>query len=144
MVYHVPGYLYLKRDSTIMRTSRTIPGDMPFPLRTLQSLRIARDPPRAIAIREQSSRARATRAFGIENGSTDQTLYTPHMALKRMDNVGIVVEDLEETIDFFRELGLKLEGRATIEGEWAGCVTGMGDQRVEIAMMRTPDGHGRK
>ena len=66
------------------------------------------------------------------------------MALKRMDNVGIVVEDLEETIDFFRELGLKLEGRATIEGEWAGCVTGMGDQRVEIAMMRTPDGHGRK
>src|ERR671918_1726298 len=65
------------------------------------------------------------------------------MALKRMDNVGIVVEDLEGTIDFFRELGLELEGRATIEGEWAGRVTGLGDQRVEIAMMRTPDGHSR-
>lgn len=65
------------------------------------------------------------------------------MALKRMDNVGIVVEDLEATIDFFRELGLALEGRATIEGEWAGRVTGLGDQRVEIAMMRTPDGHSR-
>src|SRR6476619_7500741 len=65
------------------------------------------------------------------------------MALKRMDNVGIVVNDLEATIDFFRELGLDLEGRATVEGEWAGRVTGLGDQRVEIAMMRTPDGHGR-
>ena len=65
------------------------------------------------------------------------------MALKRMDNVGIVVDDLGETIDFFRELGLELEGRATIEGEWAGRVTGLGDQRVEIAVMRTPDGHGR-
>ena len=65
------------------------------------------------------------------------------MALKRMDNVGIVVDDLRGTIDFFRELGLELEGRVTIEGEWAGRVTGLGDQRVEIAMMRTPDGHGR-
>src|SRR4051812_5729992 len=65
------------------------------------------------------------------------------MAVKRMDNVGIVVEDLEETIAFFRDLGLELEGRATIEGEWAGRVTGLGDQRVEIAMMRTPDGHSR-
>ena len=65
------------------------------------------------------------------------------MALKRMDNVGIVVDDLEAAIAFFRELGLDLEGRATIEGEWAGRVTGLGDQRVEIAMMRTPDGHGR-
>ena len=65
------------------------------------------------------------------------------MALKRMDNVGIVVDDLGGTIDFFRELGLELEGRAMIEGEWAGRVTGLGDQRVEIAMMRTPDGHGR-
>src|ERR671911_1728814 len=65
------------------------------------------------------------------------------MALKRMDNVGIVVDDLAATIDFFRELGLDLEGQATIEGEWAGRVTGLGDQRVEIAMMRTPDGHGR-
>ncbi|MGC4054730.1 MAG: VOC family protein [Paludibaculum sp.] len=65
------------------------------------------------------------------------------MALKRMDNVGIVVEDLGGAIDFFRELGLDLEGRALIEGEWAGRVTGLSDQRVEIAMMRTPDGHSR-
>ena len=65
------------------------------------------------------------------------------MALKRMDNVGIVVDDLAAAIEFFLELGLELEGRATIEGEWAGRVTGLGDQRVEIAMMRTPDGHGR-
>ena len=65
------------------------------------------------------------------------------MAVKRMDNVGIVVEDLAATIEFFRELGLELEGRTTIEGEWAGSVTGLGDQRVEIAMMRTPDGHSR-
>ena len=61
----------------------------------------------------------------------------------RMDNVGIVVEDLAEAIDFFRELGLELDGRGLVEGEWAGQVTGLGDQRVEIAMMRTPDGHGR-
>src|SRR6188474_2272157 len=65
------------------------------------------------------------------------------MALKRMDNVGIVVDDLAAAIEFFRELGLELEGRATIQGEWAGRVTGLGNQRVEIAMMRTPDGHGR-
>src|ERR687891_2652632 len=65
------------------------------------------------------------------------------MAVKRMDNVGIVVEDLDATIEFFRELGLELEGRAMVEGEWAGRVTGLGDQRVETAMMRTPDGHGR-
>ncbi|WP_434723001.1 VOC family protein [Mesorhizobium sp. RIZ17] len=65
------------------------------------------------------------------------------MALKRMDNIGIVVEDLDATIDFFRELGLEFEGRAMIQGEWAGRVTGLGDQHVEIAMMRTPDGHSR-
>jgi catechol 2,3-dioxygenase-like lactoylglutathione lyase family enzyme len=65
------------------------------------------------------------------------------MALKRMDNVGIVVDDLGGAIDFFRELGLALEGRTMIEGEWAGRVTGLVDQRVEIAMMRTPDGHSR-
>lgn len=65
------------------------------------------------------------------------------MAIKRMDNVGIVVEDLDATIDFFLDLGLELEGRAMIEGEWAGRVTGLGDQHVEIAMMRTPDGHSR-
>ena len=60
-----------------------------------------------------------------------------------MDNVGIVVESLDAAVSFFAELGLELEGQATIEGEWAGRVTGLGDQRVEIAMMRTPDGHGR-
>jgi len=65
------------------------------------------------------------------------------MAIKWMDNVGIVVDDLDVTIDFFRELGLELEGRATIEGEWAGRVTGLGNQHVEIAMMCTPDGHSR-
>lgn len=61
----------------------------------------------------------------------------------RMDNVGIVVEDLGATIEFFQELGLELEMRTMIEGEWAGRVTGLGNQRVEVAMMRTPDGHGR-
>ena len=60
-----------------------------------------------------------------------------------MDNVGIVVESLDEAIAFFAELGLTLEGRATVEGEWAGRVTGLGNQRVEIAMMVTPDGHSR-
>ena len=60
-----------------------------------------------------------------------------------MDNVGIVVDDLAATIEFFRELGLELEGRAMVEEEWAGRVTGLGDQRVEMAMMRTPDGHSR-
>jgi catechol 2,3-dioxygenase-like lactoylglutathione lyase family enzyme len=60
-----------------------------------------------------------------------------------MDNVGIVVESLDTAISFFTELGLKLEGRATVEGEWAGRVTGLGTQRVEIAMMVTPDGHSR-
>ena len=65
------------------------------------------------------------------------------MALKRMDNVGIVVEDLDAAIGFFEELGLSLEGRAPIEGDWAGDVTGLRGQRVEIAMLRTPDGHSR-
>src|SRR5215475_10624618 len=63
--------------------------------------------------------------------------------LLRMDNEGIVVESLDNAIPFFEELGLKLEGRAMIEGEWAGKVTGLGDQSVEIAMMVTPDGHSR-
>jgi len=63
--------------------------------------------------------------------------------LLRMDNVGIVVESLDKAISFFTEVGLKLEGRATIEGEWAGRVTGLSSQRVEIAMMVTPDGHSR-
>ena len=65
------------------------------------------------------------------------------MALKRMDNMGIVVEDLGAAIEFFRELGLELEGQGMVEGEWAGRVTGLGDQRVEVAMMRTPDGYNR-
>ncbi|CAN7719089.1 VOC family protein [Paenibacillus sp. LjRoot153] len=63
--------------------------------------------------------------------------------LLRMDNVGIVVESLDNAISFFEEIGLKLEGRATVEGEWAGRVTGLGSQCVEIAMMITPDGHSR-
>lgn len=61
----------------------------------------------------------------------------------RMDNIGIVVEDLAPAIAFFEELGLELEGTSEIEGEWAGRVTGLGHQRVEIAMLRTPDGHSR-
>jgi len=65
------------------------------------------------------------------------------MTVRRMDNVGIVVESLDTAISFFVELGLKLEGRATIEGEWAGRVTGLGNQHVEVAMMVTPDGHSR-
>ncbi|SEQ42795.1 methylmalonyl-CoA epimerase [Devosia sp. YR412] len=65
------------------------------------------------------------------------------MAVKRMDNVGIAVEDLDATVDFFLELGLTLEGRAMIEGDWSGRVTGLHGQRVEIAMMVTPDGHSR-
>ena len=65
------------------------------------------------------------------------------MTVKRMDNVGIVVEDLDAAIEFFAELGLELEGRAPVEGSWADGVTGLRDMRVEIAMMRTPDGHSR-
>lgn len=68
---------------------------------------------------------------------------TDQSSLLRMDNIGIVVESLDEVIAFFTELGLRLEGRAMIEGEWAGRVTGLGDQQVEIAMMVTPDGHGK-
>jgi catechol 2,3-dioxygenase-like lactoylglutathione lyase family enzyme len=65
------------------------------------------------------------------------------MTVKRMDNIGIVVESLDVAISFFTELGLELEGRGAIDGEWAGRVTGLGEQRVEMAMMRTPDGHSR-
>ncbi len=65
------------------------------------------------------------------------------MTIKRMDNVGVVVESIDEAISFFTELGLNLEGRAMVEGEWAGRVTGLGNQQVEIAMMVTPDGHSR-
>ena len=65
------------------------------------------------------------------------------MTVKRMDNVGIVVESLDAAVAFFEELGLELQGRAMIEGEWAGRITGLGNQKVEIAMMVTPDGHSR-
>ena len=65
------------------------------------------------------------------------------MTLKGMDNMGIVVESLDATVAFFTELGTRLEGRAMIDGEWAGRITGLGNQRVEIAMMVTPDGHSR-
>ena len=65
------------------------------------------------------------------------------MTVKRMDNIGIVVADLDAAIELFSELGLNLEGRMLIEGDWAGRVTGVRDQRVEIAMMRTPDAHSR-
>ena len=65
------------------------------------------------------------------------------MTIKRMDNVGIVVDDLDEAVAFFTALGLELEGTGDIEGAWAGRVTGLGDQHVEVAMMRTPDGHSR-
>mgnify|MGYP002623728409 CR=1 FL=1 len=65
------------------------------------------------------------------------------MTLIRMDNVGIVVESLDSAISFFTELGLKLEGRATVEGEWAGRVTGLGSTRFRLAMMLTPDAHRR-
>jgi catechol 2,3-dioxygenase-like lactoylglutathione lyase family enzyme len=65
------------------------------------------------------------------------------MTVERMDNVGIVVESLDDAVAFFTELGLELEGRTTIDGEWSGRVTGVRGQRVEIAMMRMPDGHGR-
>jgi len=65
------------------------------------------------------------------------------MTVKRMDNVGIVVEDLDSAIEFFTELGLELEGRAPVAGKWADGVTGLRDMRVEIAMLRTPDGHSR-
>ena len=65
------------------------------------------------------------------------------MAVNRMDNVGIVVENLDTAIEFFTEPGLRLEGRTMVEGEWAGRITGLGTQRVEVAMMVTPDGHSR-
>lgn len=60
-----------------------------------------------------------------------------------MNNVGIVVKSLDDAVSFFTEIGLTLEGRAMIEGEWAGRVTGLGNQSVEVAMMVTPDGHSR-
>lgn len=84
-------------------------------------------------------RYRPVRSIAIA-GETD---VMTRSTLLRMDNIGIVVESLDEAVAFFTELGLTLEGRATVEGEWAGRITGLGDQRVEIAMMVTPDGHSR-
>lgn len=63
--------------------------------------------------------------------------------LLEMNNVGIVVENLDNAISFFTEIGLQFEGRGMVEGEWAGQVTGLGNQSVEVAMMVTPDGHSR-
>lgn len=80
---------------------------------------------------------------GIETIANKMNKDMPEDRLIRMDNVGIVVESLDDAITFFTEIGLKLEGRANIEGEWAGRVTGLGDQKVEIAMMVTPDGHSK-
>src|SRR5688572_26869192 len=77
---------------------------------------------------------------GISFGTS---AYGASMTVKRMDNVGIVVEDIDAAIEFFTELGLELEGRAPIQGDWADGVTGLRDMRVEIAMMRTPDRHSR-
>src|ERR1051325_2718524 len=77
------------------------------------------------------------------NGLRDEERRTTAMTVQRMDNVGIVVESLDVAISFFSELGLELEGRATVDGEWAERVTGLHPMRVEIAMMRTPDGHSR-
>jgi catechol 2,3-dioxygenase-like lactoylglutathione lyase family enzyme len=74
---------------------------------------------------------------------SDNRTKVGRVTVQRMDNVGIVVESLDAAISFFAELGLELEGRAMIEGDWSGRVTGLRDQRVEIAMMRTPDGHSR-
>ena len=81
--------------------------------------------------------------FNVNDTLPSRLFQQPYMTLTRMDNVGIVVESLDAAISFFTELGMTLEGRATIEGEWAGRVTGLGDQHVEIAMMVTPDGHSR-
>jgi catechol 2,3-dioxygenase-like lactoylglutathione lyase family enzyme len=90
---------------------------------------------------EHADTAPFTFVDGVDKAINRTTV--ARVTLQRMDNVGIVVESLDSAISFFAELGLELEGRATIEGEWAGRVTGLGDQRVEIAMMRTPDGHSR-
>jgi catechol 2,3-dioxygenase-like lactoylglutathione lyase family enzyme len=94
--------------------------------------------------------ASAARTVGRVSGrvvrwacQSDSRTRVGRLTHQRMDNVGIVVESHDAAISFVTELGLELEGRAMVEGEWAGRVTGLGDQRVEIAMMRTPDGHGR-
>jgi catechol 2,3-dioxygenase-like lactoylglutathione lyase family enzyme len=87
----------------------------------------------------ESSPSSAVSSWTAAPGAPDLSRVT----VQRMDNVGIVVESLDDAVAFFAQLGLELEGRAMVEGAWAGRVTGLGDQRVEIAMMRTPDGHSR-
>jgi catechol 2,3-dioxygenase-like lactoylglutathione lyase family enzyme len=82
-------------------------------------------------------------ARGLLTPLTFVTRKNGRVALQRMDSVGIVVESLDAAISFFEALGLELEGRGMIEGDWSGRVTGLHDQRVEAAMMRTPDGHSR-
>jgi len=94
-------------------------------------------------MRQRSQLSSSVRRHEKRNAGRFVKMERDEMTLKRMDNVGIVVESLDAAIAFFGELGLKLEGRATIEGEWAGRVTGLGNQRVEIAMLVTPDGHSR-
>src|SRR3954453_20636627 len=86
---------------------------------------------------------RGTDRWLTRNSSARPGTRVVRVTVQRMDNAGIVVESLDGAIAFFTELGLELEGQATIEGEWSGRVTGLGDQRVEIAMLRTPDGHSR-
>ena len=86
-------------------------------------------------------RNQPVRSSGLRLQATTR-LEGGRVTLQRMDNVGIVVESLDTAISFFAELGLELEGRAMIEGDWSGRVTGLRDQRVETAMMRMPDGHG--
>src|SRR5205085_6982059 len=107
-------------------------------------------PSRSAATRSSAPPSISFRHQSADRGAADtRTLVifanrkNGRVALQRMDNVGIVVESLDAAISFFAELGLELEGRAIIEGDWSGRVTGLRDQRVEIAMMRTPDGHGR-
>jgi catechol 2,3-dioxygenase-like lactoylglutathione lyase family enzyme len=95
----------------------------------------------AFAASQLGSGVRRQRAW--EHDTFQSRRSADDMGLKRMDNVGIVVESLDAVIPFFIELGMRLEGRATIEGEWAGRVTGLGRQHVDIAMLVTPDGHNR-
>ena len=96
-----------------------------------------------ISITRPGETIATTRPASPARGPMHRTARRNIMTVKRMDNVGIVVEDIDAAIEFFTELGLNLEGRAPIEGDWADGVTGLRDMRVEIAMMRTPDGHSR-
>jgi catechol 2,3-dioxygenase-like lactoylglutathione lyase family enzyme len=98
---------------------------------------------KAIVPSHRNQRVRASRSR-VPVDTDDLAIHkNGRMTLRRMDNVGIVVESLDAAISFFAELGLELEGRDMIEGDWSGRVTGLRDQRVEIAMLRAPDGHGR-